>query len=120
MQSSVHVYTMERLRHRRACNIISRAWSLYTAATFVFFFSYQFTSSCPVFLSVRLRLVKKICRTLSSVSLLCVAGRMSTEAGPLTPGEDVLVHEIGDHARIVRKTRNLQELRCEGKRIENQ
>ena len=74
----------------------------------------SFTSSCPVFLSVRLRLVKILCRTFSSVALLCVARRMGGEAGPLTPGEDVLVHEIGDHARIVRKTRNLQELRCEG------
>ena len=95
MQSSVHVYTMQRLRHRRACNIISCACSLYTAATFVLFFSYQFTSTCPVFLSVRLRLVKILCRTLSSVALLCVASRMGGEAGPLTPGEDVLVHEIG-------------------------
>ena len=61
----------------------------------VFFFSYQFTSSCPVFLSVRLRLVKKLCRTLSSVSLLCVAGRMGREAGPLTPGQHVRVHKNG-------------------------
>ena len=64
-----------------------------------FYFSYQFTSSCPVFLSVRLRLVRKLCRTLSSVSLLCVhvAGRMGREAGPLAPGQHVRVnknHEV--------------------------
>ena len=53
----------------------------------------SFALSCPVFLSVRVRLVKIICRTFSSVALLCVASRMGGEAGPLTPGEDVLVHE---------------------------
>ena len=43
------------------------------AAINVFLFSYQFISSCPVFLSVRLRLVKKLCRTLSKVSKEVIA-----------------------------------------------
>ena len=43
---------------------------------------------------------------------------MGREAGPLLSGQHACT-KFGDHARIVRETRNWQELRCEGKRIEN-
>ena len=83
-----------------SCVMFCLCACLYAAIMLVFFFSFQFTSSCPVFLSVCLRLVKKLCRTLSSVSLLCVAGRRAGRLGPWRLDNMCECTKFGDHARI--------------------